>query len=140
MGISVMVTRFAEFALIGCMTLAGLGAGNIVGERTKDEHVGMRLISIRYDNDMVTQSHEVYGIDKLQTMRTASVTRDRRFICSSAKLSPYEKNETSTIPLDDFIGDDCPELKIGDKIKAEWEWLDEAGAKFSVSGTIKIQN
>ena len=133
-----MITRVAEGCVVLCMSLAGLGAGSIVGEMIQSEPVGMRLISIEYDSGTVTQSHEVYGIDMLQATWAANVTRGRNHICSGGGFGVYGENSVISMSLDEWVGDKCPVLQNGDKLKASWEWSGDDGVRYRVSGSITI--
>lgn len=135
-----MITRLAEGCIVACMTLAGLGAGNIVGDYIEKDPVGMRLISIEYTDGMVTQTHEVFGLDVLQARWAASVTRGRSYICSGGGFGVYEQNNVVSMSLDDWVGDKCPDLQKGDKLKASWEWSGDGGIRYRVSGVLEVKN
>jgi len=135
-----MITRIAEACIVGCMTLAGLGAGSLVGDYIEKDTVGMRLISIEYEDGMVTQSHRVFGSDIIQATWAANVTRGRRYVCSGGGFGIYEQDSVLTMSLDEWVGDDCPELEKGDKLKASWEWSGDDGIRYQVSGMVVVSD
>ena len=135
-----MITRFAEGFVVLCMSLAGLGAGSIVGDMIEREPVGMRLISIEYDNGTVTQSHDIFGVDMLQATWAANVTRGQKHICSGGGFGVYSVGSVVSMSLDEWVGDKCPAIELGDKLKASWEWSGNDGVRFRVSGSLTISD
>ena len=134
-----MITRVAEGLVILTMSLMGLGAGSIVGDAIKTDIVGMRLISFGYDQGVVTQVHEVYGVDLMQASWAVNVTRDRKYICSGNGVAPYEHENFISMTLNEWVGADCPDMEVGDKLLASWEWVGRKGVRHRISGSLVIK-
>ena len=133
-----MITRLAEGAVIICMSLAGGGAGSIVTGMMKAEPVGMRLISLEYDQGIITQKHEVFGVDLMQAEWTVKVIRGRTHICGGSGRQSYGDTDEVSMAFDKWVGEACPDLQNGDKLKASWEWSTEDGSIRGISGLLEL--
>lgn len=135
-----MIARLAEGLVVAGMTFAGFAGGSLIGDIIKTDISGMRLISLEYNRSdgTVTQVHEIYGVDVMQAAWAANVTRGNKHICSGGGIAPYKQDNQITMSLNEWVGDECPALKNGDKIIASWVWWTSDGLKNAISGSLVI--
>jgi len=133
-----MIT-FSELTGIAIMGVLGLGVGNVVGNKTKVEPVGMTLVHLEYSNGMVTQRHEVTGAEVIRGDWTAQAIRGQTPLCGGGGTAPYDGSTYKTMSVDEWTGDECPPLQPGDKLEAAWEWVGSDNVRRRISGELIIE-
>ena len=117
--------------------LLAQGAIEVANDLIYDEPVSMRLVSLEYDNGNVRQMIEVTGRDAIRGEWAAKVIRGDEFLCSGGGKSAYV-NKPVKMPVNKWVGSDCPSLKPGDVLHGAWQWTDGDGITRGISGELVL--
>lgn len=96
--------------------------GHFIGEATKVQPVGMALVSLDYEDGVISQVHEIHGTDVLIADWAASINRSGRHLCSGGSSAPYKSFNKKSMTPSEWTGQDCPKLQVGDELTAAWQW------------------
>ena len=102
------------------------------------------VFELSYADGIVTQRvGPAYG-DAIPADWAARITRPGakhdQLLCAGKGDAPgLYSGQVSRWTVDEWAGDDCPDLQPGDKLKAVWEYRNSDGQLTSVSRTIEVE-
>ena len=135
-----MPTTIINAAVLGiAAVIAGLFGWGGINNLSRTDSARMELESLRYENGKFYQVHKITGATSMRAEWAAKITRDGGFLCVGGGTSIYKNGGSPPMDPSFWTGDDCPELRPGDKADAVWEYVDENNVRRRIGANIDIE-